>query len=1507
MRRVAQALLLLCWLGLVSCGQDPGEPGQPHASQSVTLDPDHDVTVDVGDGRAVLEVPKGSVSEHVEVSVVSLEAADVPAPDTDLGVTRVVNGLRVDGLLETMKPIRIAFALPADLEDPQVLHHHAGGWSMMPSYLDEDGRLAVRTSTFSTFALVSATTQNATYRYQADGFDPVLYGVHARNDGRVFNRVGVVKDPDEFLGFCYGMAETAALYYLADTRSPTARDAYLAGGDDVFNTIHSQTYAEFIRLRQHQQWVTGTTWELVRLADPRSWDAITRAEDIYIRMMLGAPVIMIVSDLKVDNGYHHAVLVYQVYKRINRDDDTLQYEFWIYDPNGYSYFDGHHEHYASRVIVDVSSYEAGRWQPWLRSTEVTYDLPGMDNPRAPDLQLFFGVNIFPIHAGLPWTNPEVATFGAHVTGDTVHLSAEFSHPSPGGAFAEAVWYIEGERHGYLDLSSEDSSGTVPITGSSATYSFHDLPTDRYLARVMVQDVQGNWSRALSTNFAVAHADVPSIASFVATPASVAEGEASVLSWLVAGSEPLSLTIDRGIGDVTGRSSVEVYPTTETTYRLTASNAHGADSREVTVVVDAVAGPVPTAHLVTDPAGQVRVDSMVELDATGSTFGDGERSTYEFRSGDGRTVQESWGRWVLSYPTEGAYEPCVRVRNTLGTWSSWTCQTLNVVREAAGGPDLTIVQYTIPGWIGPKDPSYWEIRHGDTFDLTVAWFNDGDPLPSDHPRFFLQVRANGEVLAGRGYSGGIEGDERTLLNLGGNLEPGEYTIMMIIDANNVIEEVDETNNTASFSLRVDSVPPSADFSVSTDCLTAAFTDTSTHPMGDARIVRRTWDFGDGNSNTQRNPTHTFSSEGTYNVRRSVEDEWGNTDTRTRAVSVEACMNPIVVSVSPETVTLPANTDHTFAATVTGTTNTSVTWTTTCGTITGTGNTVTYTAPASAGTCGVRATSVEDTDAWAEATLTVETAGNPEWRASPTQLDFFADVGDPAPPPQSFTLYNDGPVAGSFSLNAGGMTQVSPGTGSISAGGSQQISVSVAACPDPGTTTSLITLPDTPVTVGVRRTCGEPEPDVGMIQVIISGLPSGVNADVFISGQGWMLWPTSSVLFSDMPPGWYQMTAEAIASEGATYEPTPSGESFLVEADQTTTVTITYELAEAPAPSRTYRSVAAGASSSYAIDTDDRVWAWGANRYGQLGNGTTTNRLTPTAVTGLGRVQAVSGGSRHALAIVGGRVYAWGENWDGELGTTSVCVGRDCYSAVPVEAGSFTQAIDVAAGAGYSMALRADGNVFMWGRNYGTGPAITAGISSVTAIAAGQNHMLALRSNGTVWSWGSNGAGELGSGDYVDRNTPGQVLDLTNVVAIAAGESFSMALRSDGSVWAWGYNNLGQLGDGTTTWRTRPVRVSGISTATAIHAGNHHGLAVLSDGSVRAWGLNTVGQLGDGTTTNRLTPVSASGLHSAVGVAAGSGHSLAVLGNAHAMAWGGNWSGQLGDGTTTSRTRPVPIAD
>ena len=119
------------------------------------------------------------------------------------------------------------------------------------------------------------------------------------------------------------------------------------------------------------------------------------------------------------------------------------------------------------------------------------------------------------------------------------------------------------------------------------------------------------------------------------------------------------------------------------------------------------------------------------------------------------------------------------------------------------------------------------------------------------------------------------------------------------------------------------------------------------------------------------------------------------------------------------------------------------------------------------------------------------------------------------------------------------------------------------------------------------------------------------------------------------------------------------------------------------------------------------------------------------------------------------------------------------------------------------------------------ALTAGAGSVgdcngnparcaaVNLAAGAKHSVALRSDGTVWAWGGNSKGELGDGTTLQRNTPGQVSGLSDVTAVATGVSHTMALKSDGTVWAWGNNHDGQLGDNTTTQQLTPVQVSGLS--------------------------------------------------------------------------------------------------
>ena len=326
---------------------------------------------------------------------------------------------------------------------------------------------------------------------------------------------------------------------------------------------------------------------------------------------------------------------------------------------------------------------------------------------------------------------------------------------------------------------------------------------------------------------------------------------------------------------------------------------------------------------------------------------------------------------------------------------------------------------------------------------------------------------------------------------------------------------------------------------------------------------------------------------------------------------------------------------------------------------------------------------------------------------------------------------------------------------------------------------------------------------------------------------------------------------------------------------------------------------------------RVWAWGFNHFGQLGNNSVTSSDVLVPVSGLTSVVAVAGGEQFALALRSdGTVWAWGYNVDGELGNNSFT-----DSHVPVEVTGLTSVTAIAAGGFSGYALRSDGTVWALGINAdgelgansasisSNVPVQVSGLTSITAIAAGSGSGYALRSNGTVWDWGYNGDGELGNSSIASSGVPVLVTGLTSVTAIAGGGEAGYALSSDGTVWAWGYNNHGQLGNGTIVSSSVPVAVSGLTSVTAIAGGYAAGYALRSDGTVWSWGYYFYGQLGNNATSDSLVPVQVTGLASVTAIAGGEHSAYALRSDGYVWAWGWNSDGELGNGTTTDS--PVPV--
>ena len=213
---------------------------------------------------------------------------------------------------------------------------------------------------------------------------------------------------------------------------------------------------------------------------------------------------------------------------------------------------------------------------------------------------------------------------------------------------------------------------------------------------------------------------------------------------------------------------------------------------------------------------------------------------------------------------------------------------------------------------------------------------------------------------------------------------------------------------------------------------------------------------------------------------------------------------------------------------------------------------------------------------------------------------------------------------------------------------------------------------------------------------------------------------------------------------------------------------------------------------------------------------------------------------------------------------------------------------------------------------TGTTVPEFLSDVKEISAGDSHSVALRNDGTVWTWGRNYYCQLGTGDLLDRFTPVQILkdsnneDFENVETVSVEHSHTAALKNGGTVWTWGNNYMGQLGDGTSgsgTNKSAPVQVKGeggigvLTGVKMVYAGGFWTIAVKNDDTVWAWGSNTQGQLGDGTTTNRSAPVQVKGeggigvLTDVKMVSGGWSHTVAVKDDGTVWAWGWNSGGKL----------------
>ena len=346
-----------------------------------------------------------------------------------------------------------------------------------------------------------------------------------------------------------------------------------------------------------------------------------------------------------------------------------------------------------------------------------------------------------------------------------------------------------------------------------------------------------------------------------------------------------------------------------------------------------------------------------------------------------------------------------------------------------------------------------------------------------------------------------------------------------------------------------------------------------------------------------------------------------------------------------------------------------------------------------------------------------------------------------------------------------------------------------------------------------------------------------------------------------------------------------------------------------------------------------YCWGKNDFGALGNGTNNNEAAPFAVNNTGvlagkNIVGTSAGYNHTCVVDdNGRVYCWGYNSQGQLGNGASGTTNNPFPTAVVTTGplSSRQVVKVNGGDSHTCAVTADGNVYCWGgNNYGQlgigGTAssfvpVEIDMSGVTAgknfidVSAGYAHTCALASDGTAYCWGFNGHGQLGdnSPTLADSTVPVLVAGGLRFSQISAGDEHSCGVTFSGRVYCWGYNQQGQVGNASLVDTRAPTAVdtSGVLaglTVSKVAAGYRH-TCVLAEQDAYCWGNNDAGQLGNGEVfVTHTTPVAvvktgtlngkalsdiATGRYSSCAVATpGTGGDV--------LCWGKNDDGQLGDG-------------
>ena len=352
-----------------------------------------------------------------------------------------------------------------------------------------------------------------------------------------------------------------------------------------------------------------------------------------------------------------------------------------------------------------------------------------------------------------------------------------------------------------------------------------------------------------------------------------------------------------------------------------------------------------------------------------------------------------------------------------------------------------------------------------------------------------------------------------------------------------------------------------------------------------------------------------------------------------------------------------------------------------------------------------------------------------------------------------------------------------------------------------------------------------------------------------------------------------------------------------------------------------AMAMGDFHGCAFNSTNSLFCWGANDFGQLGNGGTQAAYVPTA-SAIGRTFAdvSAGGSTTCARTSAGAVFCWGSNNSGQLGNGTTDEGEEgSTNPTPTPVTGGLTFAEVSVGGDHACARTVAGVIYCWGANYygqgGNGqndprlaPTAVATNLTFVQIAAGASHTCGRTSAGAVWCWGSNSYGQLGNGTLQDAFVPVAVAGGLTFIDIAAGPGlFTCGRVAGGATYCWGANWAGQLGIGTQeNLSSSPRLVAGGLSFARVSIGALHACGRTAAGAAHCWGFNESYQLGTGSLTPSNVPTPVAGGLTFASISAGAYHTCGRTTAGALYCWGQNYTGQLGNGGSSVGQTPQPVA-